>query len=128
MLYNQEDGLDADGVAMNSYIQSNDFDLADGEDFMLTKRLIPDLRFDGSTATTPTVNLEIRPRRSPGSAYQTDPADTQTVIEATADIYTEQVFIRARARQMALKVESDTLGVQWGLGAPRLDARLSGKR
>jgi len=127
-LYSQEDGLDADGVAMTSYIQSNDFDLADGEDFMLTKRLIPDLRFDGSTATTPTVSLEIRPRRSPGSAYQNDPADTQDVIEASADIYTEQVFIRARARQMAIKINSDTLGVQWRLGAPRLDARLSGKR
>jgi len=127
-IYNQEDGLDADGAAMNSYIQSNDFDLADGEDFMLTKRIIPDLRFDGSTAATPTVDLEIRPRRSPGSSYQNDPADTQDVIEASADIYTEQVFIRARARQMALKVASNTLGVQWSLGAPRLDARLSGRR
>ena len=46
----------------------------------------------------------------------------------TLEQYTEQVFIRARARQMALKVQSDTAGVQWQLGSPRLDARADGKR
>jgi hypothetical protein len=38
------------------------------------------------------------------------------------------VFIRARARQMALKIVSDTLGVQWQLGSPRLDVRPDGRR
>jgi hypothetical protein len=42
--------------------------------------------------------------------------------------YTGQIFIRARARQMAIKVLSDTLGVQWQLGAPRIDARPDGRR
>ena len=42
--------------------------------------------------------------------------------------YTNQVFIRARARQMAFKVGSVDLGVQWQLGAPRLDGRPDGKR
>jgi hypothetical protein len=42
--------------------------------------------------------------------------------------YTEQVFIRARARQMGFKVSSTELGVQWQLGAPRIDGRPDGKR
>ena len=36
--------------------------------------------------------------------------------------------MRARARQMALKVMSDTAGVQWQLGSPRLDVRPDGTR
>jgi hypothetical protein len=127
-LYDHESGLDDDGAAMESYIQSNDFDLGDGDKFMLTRRLIPDVSFDGSTANTPEVTMQIRPRSFPGSAYQTDPADAQTVIETSVDVYTEQVFIRARARQMAFKIYSDTLGVQWQLGSPRLDGREDGTR
>jgi hypothetical protein len=49
-------------------------------------------------------------------------------MRTTVDTYTEQVFVRARARQMALKVISDQLGVQWQLGAPRLDMREDGRR
>jgi hypothetical protein len=29
---------------------------------------------------------------------------------------------------MALRLESDTLGVKWRLGAPRLDVRADGRR
>jgi len=67
-------------------------------------------------------------RNFPGSAYQTDAEDTQTVIENPVDIYTDQVFIRARARQMAIKIQSEALGVHWQLGAPRLDGREDGRR
>jgi len=42
--------------------------------------------------------------------------------------YTEQIFIRARARQMGFKIQSEDLNVQWQLGAPRLDGRPDGKR
>jgi len=50
------------------------------------------------------------------------------VVQTAVGQYTDQVFIRARARQMALKVQSENLGVQWQLGAPRLDGRPDGKR
>ena len=127
-LYNHEDGVDDDVLPMDSYIQSSDFDLDDGDNFMLTRRILPDVSFDGSAAATPEVTLTIRPRNFPGSAFRADPADTQRVIETPIGVYTDQVFIRARARQMALKVRSENLGVQWQLGAPRLDARQDGRR
>ena len=128
-LYNHEDGLDDDGVAMTSYIQSNDFDIKDGEQFMLSRRIIPDVNFTTSTAANPEVTLQIRPRNFPGSGFQPgETADDKKVIATSVDAYTDQVFIRARARQMALKIMSDQLGVQWQLGSPRLDARVDGKR
>jgi hypothetical protein len=127
-LYNHENGVDDDGAPMDSYIQSSDFDLDDGDNFMLTRRILPDIGFDGSTATSPEVTLSVRPRNFPGAPASMDPADAQRVIETSVGQYTDQVFVRARARQMALKVRSQNLGVQWQLGAPRLDARQDGRR
>lgn len=127
-LYDHETGVDDDGLPMVSYIQSNDFDLEDGDQFMLTRRILPDIDFAGSTVETPQATLQIRPRNFPGSSFSGDPADSQRVIESTIGAYTDQVFIRARARQMALKIQSDTLGANWQIGAPRLDARPDGKR
>ena len=129
ILYNQENGFDEDGAPMTSYIQSSDFDIADGEQFMLTRRMLPDINFSNSTAAAPEVTLQIRPRNFPGSGFQSvGTTDSKPVIETAVDVYTEQVFIRARARQMALKISSEDLGVQWQLGVPRLDARVDGKR
>jgi hypothetical protein len=127
-LFQHEVGVNDDGAAMTCFIQSNDFDLGDGDQFILTRRIIPDINYNQSTAATPTVTLAIRPRNFPGSQYQGDPSDTQNVIETSANIYTDQVFVRARARQMALRVASDTEGVQWQLGSPRLDIRPDGRR
>jgi hypothetical protein len=127
-LFAHEVGVNDDGAAMTCFIQSNDFDLGDGDQFILTRRIIPDISYNQSTAATPTVTLAIRPRNFPGSQYQGDPSDTQNVIETSANIYTDQVFVRARARQMALRVASDTEGVQWQLGSPRLDIRPDGRR
>ena len=42
--------------------------------------------------------------------------------------YTTQVNTRVRGRQLSIKVQSDALGVQWQLGAPRLDIRSDGRR
>ena len=130
ILYSHETGIDDAGAPMDSYIQSADFDIADGEQFMLTRRIIPDINFNQSDlgGTTPQVNITVRPRNFPGSQYQNDPSDTQGVIETTADIFTDQIFVRARARQLAIKVSSNQLGTQWQLGTLRLDARQDGKR
>ena len=127
-LYSHKNGLDDDGAALSAYIESSDFDLGEGDQFMLTRRMLPDVNFDDSTANTPEVTLEVRTRNFPGSSLSNNPSDAKLVMRTTVDTYTEQVFVRARARQMALKVISDQLGVQWQLGAPRLDMREDGRR
>ena len=127
-LYYQENGVDADGAALEAYILSSDFDIGDGEQFMLTRRLIPDVSFTGSTAVDPEVQIQLRPRRFPGNPATNSATDQKSVIETSIDNYTEQIYIRARARQMAMRIGSTGLGVQWQLGNPRLDARTDGKR
>lgn len=126
--YIHESGVNDDVLPMESYIQSNDFDLGDGDKFMLSRRLIPDVRFETSTAASPSVVFTLQSRNFPGSARRADAQDARTVTETAVDEYTEQVFIRARARQMSLKVSSSDLGVHWNLGVPRLDVREDGSR
>jgi len=126
--YNHEDGINDDADPMVAYIQSSDFDIEDGEQFMLCRRVIPDIGFSGSTANEPEVTMQIRARNFPGSSLSSDPSEGKLVVETSVDQYTDQIFIRARARQMAFKIQSEDLGVQWQLGAPRLDARSDGRR
>jgi hypothetical protein len=125
-IYDHERGLDADEDPMESYILSSEFDISDGEQFMLTRRMLPDVKFTGSTAQTPEVYITLVPRRFPGSPPQAEP--NLRVIETSANIYTNEVFIRARGRSMSFEIGSDALGVAWQLGSPRLDARVDGKR
>jgi hypothetical protein len=128
-IYNHETGVDDDLAPMESYITSSDFDIVDGEQFLLIKRIIPDVSFDGSNMATnpnPSVTFTMKPRNFPGSAYATSPA--KNVIELTVDTYTDQVFMRARARQMGMEISSTAIGVNWQLGSPRLDGRPDGKR
>ena len=72
VLYNHEDGLD-DGsvnppVAINAYVQSSDFDIGDGQQFMLVNRVLPDLNFTESTATSPAVSFVMNSRNYNGNA------------------------------------------------------------
>lgn len=126
-VYNQEQGLDDDTLPMAAFITTSDFDIVDGEQFLLTKRILPDIDFAGSTAENPTVLMTIKPRNFSGSTYNTRQPN-QPVIENTVDSYTDQIFLRARARQMGVKISSSGLGVQWQLGSPRLDGKPDGKR
>jgi len=128
-LYEQEKGVDADGAPMTSFITSSDFDITDGDQLMLVRRIIPDISFQRSTAANPQVLLTMKPRNFPGSNYSgaNEPAVTLSTT-VPVEQYTEQVFIRARARQMGFKIQSTDLGVHWQLGAPRLDGRPDGRR
>jgi hypothetical protein len=142
-LYYHENGVDdgqplgAPSLPLVSYIQSADVDISDGDKFMLIRRIIPDINFTGSTPTAlidPQVELTVGVRNFPGAVSATTNASgvstNRDIITTTATIdqYTNQVFVRARGRQMNFKIASDTLGTQWQLGLPRVDAREDGKR
>lgn len=137
-LFDHERGVDDDGAPMQSYISSGDIDIEDGEQFMLIRRIIPDINFTGSSSNSPQVKLTVQPHNFPGQIYQTNNAEntglTKTVTgtrdPATAiiDQYTNQVFLRARGRQIKYQIASDGLGVQWQMGMPRIDARPDGRR
>ena len=125
-LFDHENGVDADGSAMESFITSSDFDIGDGDKFTLVRRIIPDVDFTGSNAAEPHVKMTVKPRDFPGSAYRIE--DDKNVIETSVGVYTDQVYLRARARQIGFKITSDSLGTMWKLGSPRLDGRPDGRR
>ena len=146
ILVYHEDGVD-DGtvnpsVPIVANVQSSDFDIGEGNNFGFVWRLIPDLTFDGSSVNTPTAYFTAIPRTFPGAAYgsSNNPAvastqNYQNQITYNIQQFTQQVYVRIRGRQMAFKVSSGTagsatdgLGVQWQLGAPRIDIRPDGRR
>jgi len=75
------------------------------------------------------------PETFPGANYESNNAE-QTGLTENVDLsstvpidqYTNQVFVRARARQISYKVLSDELDVQWQVGMPRIDARPDGRK
>jgi len=129
-------------LAIPAYIQSADIDIEDGDKYMLIRRIIPDVNFASSETTNPVTGAPIVPevtmtvgvRNFPGAASSIINAEGQTTAQdvitstATIDQYTNQVFIRARGRQMNFKISSDNVGTQWQLGMPRVDARPDGLR
>ena len=132
-LYDQERGLDdgsttpATGVA--SFIESSDFDIGEGDRFMLTQRIIPDLTFNGSTAVSPSVEFGLKVRNFPGVSYSEEiTGNTSRTATSPVEQFTEQLYLRARGRAAAVKVESTDLGVKWRLGAPRMDLKPDGRR
>ena len=116
-------------VPIEAFIETSDFDIQDGQSFGYVWRMLPDLNFTGSTGTSPSVTLTVRPRQNSGSNYTN--ADSP-VVTRTATIpvqqYTGQVYTRVRGRQMAFRVDSTDLGVAWQMGMMRLDVRPDGRR
>jgi len=132
-----EDGYD-DGswvtniglMPINSYLNSSDFDIGDGDHYAFCWRILPDFAFNGSTATSPQIMLTIYPRQNAGAAYQTD-VDQPVVTSSTTypvEEFTGIVYTRVRGRAMAFQVSSPNLGVFWQMGAIRFDFRPDGRR
>ena len=139
VLVNHEEGVDdnetSTTAAIASFITSADFDLEDGDKFMLMSRVLPDISFEGSTAANPVVTMSFFPLTSSGSGYNS-PTSESGVSTGTAtrsatspvEVYTSQIHTRVRGRQVSMKIESSAAGVQWQLGTPRIDLRPDGRR
>ena len=127
-LFQQEKGFNDDGSPMtNVFIESSDMDIGDGEQFSFIKRIIPDYKFiqDDNNGN---VNVVLKTRNFPGDSLTTN--STSAITSST-----QQVFVRSRSRQMALRFESDddatndgNLSIGWRLGATRIDIKPDGKR
>jgi len=128
LLFKHETGFNDDGSPMtNVFIESSDMDIGDGDQFSFIKRIIPDYKFiqDDNNGN---VNIVLKTRNFPGDSLTTN---STNAISAT----TQQVFVRSRSRQMALRFESDddatndgNLSIGWRLGATRVDIKPDGKR
>jgi len=118
VIYNQEDGFDANGAPIYAYIVSGYFDLGDGDSMLFMKRFIPDFK---NQAGNLTVRLLLRPYpQASASPSSLDPY----VITPT----TQKVDTRARGRQIQLTIESTELNTNWRFGTLRLDLQPDGLR
>ena len=135
----QEFGVDCNelGTAnpITAFIVSGEFDIDEGDRFMMINRILPDMTFVGSTADAPSATMTILPLENSGSGYNNPLSvggnSTTTITRVTTvpiEEFTGQVFVRIRGRQIAVKIESTGLGVTWKLGKPRLDIRPDGRR
>ena len=119
-VYSHEVGYDNDGSAMEAYVESADFDLDDGDHFAFIRRLLPDILFVG-TANSPTVTYSLKTRSSGSGTLVT--ASTASVGSTT-----EMTHVRARGRQIRVRVENSDEANGWRLGDVRLDVRQDGRR
>jgi hypothetical protein len=133
-LVNHESGLN-DNVngtasAINAYISSSEFDIGDGHNFGFVWRVLPDLTFQNSTATSPTVTMTLYGLYNSGSGVID--SSGKPVVKGNTYVITEeftgQIYTRVRGRQMIFKIDSNQLGTTWQLGAPRIDIRPDGRR
>lgn len=145
----QETGVDDNATVttlpIEAYVTSAEFDIDDGHQFGFIWRVLPDVNFTGSTANNPTMNLTLLPLQNSGSGYTRGVTPVASVTSdmsvagdnsfpvvrsATVPIdqFTGQVNIRVRGRQMSIKASSDQIGVQWQLGACRIDVRPDGRK
>ena len=112
----------------NVFIESSDFELGNGDQFQSISRIIPDIKFTGDGGSGQTINFVLKQRNFPGESLTTD-------VTSTCTATTTKIDTRLRARQAALRIESDDdnvegarLGVGFRIGATRLDLRPNGRR
>jgi len=130
-LYNHEVGFDDDGTAMTSFVESSPIDIGEGDKFVSLRQVIPDITFNGSTSTNPSVSFTLKTRNNPGAAPRSDQSTSKTATRespSTVEQFTEKLDYRLRGRSFALKVESTSLGTKYKLGTPRIDIRQDGRR
>jgi len=133
-----DDGTLIPAVPFNSFITSSEFDIEDGHNFGFIYRILPDITFRGSTTDSgvePTVNMTLIPLQNSGAGYNdpasvggSDYAAVTRVTQVPVETFTGQIFVRVRGRQLVFKVEGNQLGLQWQLGAPRIDIKSDGRR
>ena len=128
-LYIHESTDDDDGSPMdNVFIESGDIDIEEGNQLAFISRIIPDVKFFGTTPTDGQINFVLKTRNFPGESLTTNSTNNITST-------TQQSFTRARGRQLVLRVQSDDdadtgsrTGFRWRLGANRIDVRTDGRR
>ena len=118
LVYNQETGANANGVALAANIKSGYFDIGDGDNMIYMKRFIPDFKDQVGDLT---VNLLLR-------AFPQSTATPSSLDPYTITPTTEKVDTRARGRQISLKIESTALDTTWRFGTMRVDVQPDGLR
>ena len=120
-LYNNEPNniFTANGTAITSYIESADFEIADGNEIMFLNRVIPD--FDISDGN---ISFSIKTKDFPESGTSREkPQPPHTITNATT-----KIDMRARGRQGRVRVSCNSANTSWRWGSVRLALQPDGRR
>lgn len=133
-----DDNTTATTLPIEAYIASAEFDIDDGYKVGFVWRMLPDVTFRGSSASTPSVTMYLRPMQNSGSGFNSPESvggsasypvsQTGTGTSYEIEEFTGQINTRVRGRQMVMEIRSTGLGIQWQLGSPRIDIRADGRR
>jgi len=128
-LYNHEVGYDDDGSPMTAFVESAPMALGETGRFAFVSSIIPDINFNGSTSTNPSVNFIVKARTHSGSGFTQDDTEVaQRTATSPVEAYTEKLDLRVRGRTFALKVEATTIGTKFKLGNPQVNVVQDGRR
>lgn len=132
-LYDHElgssDGESDPPASIGAWIETSPIEIGQGDRFMLVRRMLPDLSFMDSTATAPTLDVELTGYTYPGGGYSPTEEGTVTRTSAvTLERFTNSVPLRIRARSIAFRYSTSQVGVKWRIGDPRIEMRVDGKR
>ena len=116
LIQQHEVSNDADGVALDSYIETGYFKMADGFLFMFLERIIPDFIMTAGSQMTVTVNVV------------NFPGDTPQSVTFPFTSTTQYIIVRLRGRLCSLKFESNQLGAFYRLGQPLTVTSVMGRR
>lgn len=130
-VYQHESGSNNDTSSMDGvFVESADIDVADGDNFVFLKKILPDLLFinDFGTSQNAAINVVVKRRDFSNQSLTTD---------STTQVTSSSTFgsVRSRARQFVLRFESDDDNTEvdrknykWRLGDTRVDLQPSGRR
>jgi len=104
------------GEKIDSFIESADFGIGDGNEMLFVDRLIPDVEINNGQ-----LSFTIQTKEFPNGALK-----TKGPFNVTQN--TETVRFRSRGRQARIKLENNATGTEWRYGDLRLDIQDDGLR
>ena len=132
-LYNHEIGTSADNQDMTAFIEGSPQEIStSGENTYLVDKIIPDIHVSQGT-----FNLELFVNTKQYPTVTTDSTSSnffasanQGTTKGPFDITTttEKISMRARGRQMSMKLQSTGSTDEWAMGTFRINAREDGMR
>ena len=117
-IYNNEvpDLFTGKGLKIDSFIESADFGIGDGNEMLFVDRLIPDIEINNGQ-----LSFTIQTKEFPNGTLR-----TKGPFNVTQS--TNTVRFRSRGRQARIKLENNAIGTEWRYGDLRLDIQDDGLR
>ena len=121
---NEPEGIyTANGNGIESFVESADFDMSQGNEIMFIDRMVPDFTLSNEVSgTSGQLNVQFTTKRYP------DASESTTKGPFIIQPNTEKVSMRARGRQAKIRVATSTTGTSWRYGTVRLDIGSDGMR